>query len=142
MQVKILKWSGKDVDGELAEFLHRPAVDAKADETARRVLADIRAEGDAAVERYTREFNGADLKASEFAVTAQVRREAGEAVSPEFKRAVTEIVARVTRFAKAGMRQNWTIPAPKGGCWESSSRRSGGWGSTCRAGRRRWLRRC
>lgn len=115
MQVKILKWSGKDVDGELAEFLHRPAVDPKADETARRVLADIRAEGDAAVERYTREFNGVDLKASEFAVPAKTRREAGDAVSPEFKMAVTEILARVTRFAKAGMRQNWMIPAPKGG---------------------------
>ena len=111
----IVKWSPYAPSPEVDAFLKRPALDPAALETARRVLDDIRREGDAAVARYTREFNKADLQPAQFSVGREERAAASEAVDLPFKRVASEVFSRVMHFGKAGMRRDWSMNTPKGG---------------------------
>lgn len=115
MSIPILKWSPHADVPEVDAFLKRPALEPKALETARTVLDAIRAEGDAAVQRYTLEFNHADLPPNRFEVTREERMAASDAVDCKFKRIASDVFARVMHFGKAGMRKDWVMATPKGG---------------------------
>ena len=115
LNVPILKYSPHKEMPELDRFLARPAFDPEAEETARRVLADIRAGGDKAVQKYVKEFNGINLAPARFAVPREERLAAAEHVDLVFKRCASEIFARIVRFGKGGMRADWSMATPKGG---------------------------
>jgi len=63
------------------------------------VLADVRAEGDAAVARYSREFDKADL--DRFEVSAADRAAAVEELDPQTRADTEFAIENVRRFAKA-----------------------------------------
>lgn len=113
--IPILNFTPHKESRELERFLRRPAVDAAAEETALRVLADIRQHGDKAVRQYTKEFNGLDLPPARFAVLREERLAASDEVDMGFKRVASDIYARIVRFGKAGMRKDWSVASPKGG---------------------------
>jgi histidinol dehydrogenase len=115
LPIPILKFSPHKEAPELERFLARPAIDPAAEETARRVLADIQAGGDKAVQKYTKEFNGIALAPAKFAVPKEERMAASEQVDLVFKRSASDIFARIVRFGKAGMRKDWSMATPKGG---------------------------
>lgn len=115
LSIPILKFSPHKESPELEAFLARPAVDPAAEETARRVLADIRTRGDKAVQQYTEEFNGIALAPAQFAVSREERVAASKEVDLMFKRCASEVFSRIVRFGKAGMRKDWNMATPKGG---------------------------
>ncbi len=115
LSIPILKFSPHKESPELERFLTRPAFDPAAEETARRVLADIRASGDAAVQKYTKEFNGISLAPAKFMVPREERMAASGEVDLVFKRCASEIFSRIVHFGKAGMRKDWSMATPKGG---------------------------
>ncbi|HOE00002.1 MAG TPA: histidinol dehydrogenase [Kiritimatiellia bacterium] len=115
LTIPIVKFSPHKELPELEKFLLRPAFDPKAEETARRVLADIRATGDRAVQKYTKEFNGLQLPVAKFAVPREEVLAASAEVDLVFKRSAAEIFTRIVRFGKAGMRKDWSMASPKGG---------------------------
>lgn len=115
LTIPIVKFSPHKELPELEKFLLRPAFDPKAEETARRVLADIRATGDRAVQKYTKEFNGLQLSVAKFAVPREEVLAATAGVDLVFKRSAAEIFTRIVRFGKAGMRKDWSMASPKGG---------------------------
>ena len=115
LSIQILKYSPHKEAPELERFLARPAFDPEAEATARRVLEDIRANGDKAVQKYTKEYNGIALPAAKFAVPREEMLAAAEAVDLRFKRTASEVFARIARFGKAGMRKDWSLATPKGG---------------------------
>lgn len=115
LNIPVVTWSQQAEVPELEAFLKRPATDPKAEAVAREVLAAIRAEGDAAVARYTAEFNHATLAPEQFLVPREERKAAQEAAELLYKRTLSEIYTRVSRFARAGMRKDWNIATPKGG---------------------------
>jgi histidinol dehydrogenase len=115
LNIPIVKFSPHKELVELERFLARPAVDPAAEETARRVLADIRSGGDKAVQKYTKEFNGLNLPPARFAVPREERVAASEAVDLMFKRSASDVFARIVKFGKAGMRKDWSMATPKGG---------------------------
>ena len=115
LNIPILKFTPHKELPELEKFLARPAIDPAAEETARRVLADIRASGDKAVQKYTKEFNGIALAPAKFAVSKEERLAASEQVDLMFKRSASDVYARIVRFGKAGMRKDWSMATPKGG---------------------------
>ncbi len=115
LSIPILKHTPHKASPELEGFLERPAVDPGAEETARRVLGDIRVDGDKAVRKYTKEFNGIDLAPARFAVPREERLAASEGVDLMFKRCASEVFSRIVRFGKAGMRKDWNMATPKGG---------------------------
>ena len=115
MDISIVRWSAERGDERVERFLRRPAISAEAEAVAREALAEIREQGDAAVARQVKKYDGVILPPAQFAVTAEERKEALAAVEPEFKRQAAETLRRVTQFAQAGLRKDWTVPTPKGG---------------------------
>ncbi len=115
LNIPIVKYTPHKELPELEAFLARPAFAPEAEETARRVLADVRTAGDKAVQKYTKEFNGIQLAPARFAVAKEERIAASEQVDLMFKRCASDVFARIVRFGKAGMRKDWSMATPKGG---------------------------
>lgn len=115
LSIPIVKFSPHKALPELERFLARPAIDPAAEETARRVLDDIRRSGDKAVQKYTKEFNGITLPPARFLVPREEQMAASDQVDLGFKRSASDIFARIVRFGRAGMRKDWSMASPKGG---------------------------
>ena len=111
----ILPWSPEAPTQAVEAFLKRPAFDERAEAAAAACLADIRARGLPAVLDACRRFDQADLAPDELRVTDAELDAAEDACSDAVKRAIRQAADRVARFAKAGLRPDWTIPTPHGG---------------------------
>lgn len=115
MNIRIAKAGAKGVNAAVEAFITRPAFDGKAETVARRVLADVRKNGNRAVRRYARQFDHVDLSPSKFKVGAAELARAGKQVQPAYRSAVREAHRRIMAFARAGMRKDWSMAAPRGG---------------------------
>jgi histidinol dehydrogenase len=113
--IKIVPWTPDKPSPVVTRFLKRPAIDPKADAVASDVLADIRQHGDAALVRYAKEFDGLTIAAKHMKVSSAEIQQARDVVDREFKLAANEALQRITRFARAGLRKDWSISSPKGG---------------------------
>lgn len=107
--------AGRSWPADLARFLDAPPVSVEADQAAARALERIRREGDRAVSALTRSFTGVNLPPSRFAISSAEMKSAARSVSPAFRRAAREVRARVQRFARAGLRADWSVRTPGGG---------------------------
>jgi len=115
MDIKTVKWAPDAPSAAVTAFLKRPAFDPAAETAAREILADIRENGDAAVAKHVRDFDGVTLKPGDFRVTAAEIGKARETVDPRFRVAARETYKRVTAFARAGIKKDWKIFSSKGG---------------------------
>lgn len=108
--------------GEFTQTDLAPAFSARIEEvfgqplTARevvdRIVEDVRAEGDAAVARYTLAFDNRVLDRSE--VPRAAWDTAWEEIGPELRRALTVAADRVRRFHERQLRQSWFQPEELG----------------------------
>lgn len=108
-------WNPDKAVAAVTRFLKRPAIDPSAEETARSVLAAIQQDGDTALLRYIKEFDGAQLTAKALRVQPRELHAAREQVDREFKLAATEACRRIIHFAKASQNKDWNMSSPKGG---------------------------
>jgi histidinol dehydrogenase len=115
MEIKVVKWTPEKPSSVVSAFLNRPAFDSAAEAAAREVLEDIRLNGDQAVVKYVKSFDGVALKPADFRVTPAEVAEAREAVDAAFRVAARETHKRVTAFARSGMKKDWKTFSPKGG---------------------------
>lgn len=115
VQVPVIKWAPASPARAVLDFIVRPSVLPEAEETARKVLEDIRARGDAAVCEYAAQFEDQKLTPQKLEVAKAERMAAIERVDSDFKKAAGEALARITKFAKAGLRKDWNLLSPKGG---------------------------
>jgi histidinol dehydrogenase len=113
--IKVVSWTPDRRSAVVDRFVKRLAVDPKAEEVARGVLADIQRRGDAAILEAVAAYDGAKLTAKTLRVTAKEFAAARDAVDSEFRAAAQEACRRITKFAKAGLSQDWTMSSPKGG---------------------------
>ena len=109
------KWSSEHRPATVTAFFKRPAIDASAEILARNVLVEIKADGDAAVVKYARRFDGASLLPGRFRVRPAELKAARKQVDAEFVAAARESHRRIMAFARAGLRKNWTMSSPQGG---------------------------
>lgn len=114
-KIKLTTWSAGDRSSMVSAFLKRPAIDASAEVLARSVLAEIRANGDKAVAKYVKQFDGASLSPAQFRVKPSELNAARDEVDPGFVAAARESHKRIAAFARAGLRKDWTVSSPKGG---------------------------
>ncbi|KYH31984.1 histidinol dehydrogenase [Neomoorella mulderi] len=80
----------------------------------RAIIADVRAGGQVAVERYTRELDGVDLKKAGFRVTAGEIKAAYEAVTPELREAIQKARDNIAAYHRRELRGSW-MEADAGG---------------------------
>jgi len=115
MNIKIVVLKAGGRSNEVERFLHRPAFDARAEESARSVLADIRGRGWDAVLKYIEEFEGVRLSPSGVRVQADELAQARGKIDAAFRKAVATVRRNIGRFARAGIKHDWTIRTPGGG---------------------------
>jgi histidinol dehydrogenase len=98
--MKIITWQRSSAEARRAA-LERPANDTRAEvfQQASAIISAVRAEGDAAVRRYTRQFGGPEL--SELRVSAAEFREARAALRAEQIAALERAAANVSCFHEA-----------------------------------------
>ena len=111
----ILKYSAKGRSRKIEDFLLRPPVEKGADQIARKVLEDIRENGDSAVLKYARQFDRAPETMVKLRVSAAELAAAKKEVDADFKKAAKEAHKRIAQFAVAGLREDWRMPSPQGG---------------------------
>jgi len=81
------------------------APDQKVTETARRIVADVRQNGDIALLRYSREFDSLDDQP--LAVSKQELKQSLRKVSREFTKAVETAACNIRRYAEWQMPKSW-----------------------------------
>jgi histidinol dehydrogenase len=82
---------------EWKKLLARPAIDAIAlEHTVKLILDDVKSDGDTAVNRYTKQFDGIDIK--NLLVAEQEINEAANSLSAELKAAIEQAAANIKAF--------------------------------------------
>jgi histidinol dehydrogenase len=114
-QAEIVEWSVRKPNPTVEAFLSRPAFPPQAEEAAAKVLADIRAHGEAAILAAVKKFDGASLRAQDLAVPPAMLRAAAKAVPPAVEKAVAQAHERIATFARTGLREAWQMKTPRGG---------------------------
>lgn len=107
------QWSALDA-GQRAQALRRPAQETRqttADAVAA-IVAEVRADGDAALRRFGERFDGAAPEA--FAVCQAEFAAAEAAVSAPLRNAIDEAARRIERFHAAGMTPGYALDTAEG----------------------------
>ena len=112
--MKILNYKDANFYRELGAAVRGQESAANIREIAAGVIADVRANGDAAVERLTLKFDGAALKAADFAVTPAEFKAALAAVPAADKKMMREAVKCVKFFNEKSKPKNWRAKNPQG----------------------------
>src|SRR5579871_2455029 len=98
-----------------AKFLNRRSShDAAADKIAARILADVRANGDAALFRWALRLDGLRLTRKSMWITPEEIRAAGREVPRELRRAIEHSARNIRRVAEAQRPRSWTITVEPG----------------------------
>jgi len=105
--MKILRPSDKRYAAELRNLNRTYNAPEGVSETVREILNAVRAEGDAALSRYTHKFGGPLLKPSQFPVCAEEIDAAMKETPVRVRRALQASLANVLAFAKKGLRKTW-----------------------------------
>jgi histidinol dehydrogenase len=105
---------------EWKKLLARPVIDAAALEQKVKLILDaVKKEGDAALKRYTKEFDGIDI--NDLLVTEQEINNAAGELTAELKQAIQQATANITRFHEkqvSGVEIVETMPGVQ--CWRKS----------------------
>jgi histidinol dehydrogenase len=111
--MQLLDWNSLDAAGRAAALARPPATtDASVVEQARAIIAAVRAEGDAALRRYSRQFDGAELGG--LRVTAEEFVAARAALAPEALAALGKAISNVGAFHLAQAPQALSIETMPG----------------------------
>jgi histidinol dehydrogenase len=106
--VRTLSFASKRFDSELAVFCRAAAPSPELSRSVARILADIRAGGDAAVARYALKFDGARISPRKFRVTAREIAAAAKRLAPKSRRALNAVHAAVVDFNRRTLPSDWT----------------------------------
>jgi histidinol dehydrogenase len=115
LSIKTAEWAPGKSSSTVDAFLNRPAFEPQAEDAARAVLQAVQKDGDAAVIRFAKNFDGTVLKPSTLRVSEQEIADAGKQVDPAFKKAARDTLKRIRAFAAQGMRKNWRMKTEGGG---------------------------
>ena len=79
----------------------------EAEKAAAEIIADVRANGDAALVKYAKKFDRTDLTPEQFRVTPEELAAAGKKLSAGDRKAIKTALAQVQAFAKLTKPRNW-----------------------------------
>jgi histidinol dehydrogenase len=98
--------------GALSEILRpRMALDPEVDSLVSGILGAVRAEGDAALIRFARQFDSVDLAERGLRVGRDEIRAAVSAVSGEFRKALDVARKNIARYHRRQIQKSWTFRA-------------------------------
>ena len=79
------------------------------------VLTAVQEKGDSAVLAYTKQFDKANLKASDLKVSAEVLKASEQAISASDRKVIREAIRQVKDFHKQTLPKNWSAINQQGG---------------------------
>ncbi|MCX7590021.1 MAG: histidinol dehydrogenase [Kiritimatiellae bacterium] len=115
VDVRIVEWWPGKRSSEIDAFFERGVFDGEVEEAVAKILGDVRRDGNRAVTRYARLFDGVRLRPSQFLVRDSEIRLAVRQVDRATRRGVKEARDRVACFARAAMRGEWRVRTREGG---------------------------
>lgn len=99
---------GMAVDGRLADVLARHGgVPDEVESTVTRIVADVRARGDAAVAEFTEKFDGVVLTPARFRVSEEALSDAFAALDPALLEALREAASNIRGFHARQATNSW-----------------------------------
>lgn len=115
MKPRIVNWSPSRPSPLVRSLLERPAASEADEATATAILRDVAREGDKAVIRYARRFDGCALTPTSLRVSPVELASSAREIPTHWRRAIEYSHARVLAFALAGLRNDWELKLPDNG---------------------------
>src|SRR3989338_250205 len=109
--MKVIKSSSKQFQKLFHRFARR---DRRIEDKVRRILDDVKNNGDEALIRYTRKFDKIKLTAKEFRVTESEINGAYQNINPDFVSTLKVAVENVSRYYKKQVRRSWKTVTEEG----------------------------
>jgi histidinol dehydrogenase len=106
-------YSGSDVDKKVRDIVSQEIFfDKKKEEQVRAIIEDVRTNGDAAVIKYTKKYDGAELKADEIKLTSKEINDAYKNVGDDYLRTLKTAIKNITSYHKRQRADEWfeTLP--------------------------------
>ena len=114
--MKLLEFTNeKDFFSKLKQFCQKGIVASNVTEVVSEILHAVQKQGDTAVLKYTKQFDGANLKTQELRVPHSALKEAERSLSTSDKKAIRESIRLVKAFHKNTLPKNWSMLNEQGG---------------------------
>lgn len=112
--MKIISYKNKNFESQLEKLYTRQAVPANIEAQVAKILADVKANGNAAIKKYAQKFDNCKFTMPmEFAVSGLEMVETENQVSERCKKAIRSALDNIAVFAKQRIPQPWTCsPRP------------------------------
>lgn len=105
--VRVLQFSSKTFDSELADFCRGAAVPKEIENAVAAILADVRQRGDEAVSYYAAKFDGAKLRARDFRVKPAEIAAAAKRLPAAERKALVAAHENIVAFNKQSLPKDW-----------------------------------
>lgn len=111
--MKKLRHTKKNFNASLERLYQRRAYPTEIEDGVKRILFDVQMNGDRAVRRYMKLYDGASLPPSRFRVSDEELKKASRALDRDAKDAIKQALANVMKFAAKRIPTPWTFtPRP------------------------------
>lgn len=113
--MRLINYSSRSAPAALAKFCAGSAVPAEISAGVAAILQDVREQGDAAVIKYARQFDGVTLRPRDFRVRPSLLTAAAKRLPAAEMRAMKAALKNIQAFNQQGLPENWTGRNAQGG---------------------------
>ncbi|OGV58120.1 MAG: histidinol dehydrogenase [Lentisphaerae bacterium GWF2_52_8] len=99
--MKKISWRQKNFDTCMSELYRRPSYPHEIEASVKEILEEVKRNGDAALVKYAKKFDGAKLSPASFAVSQAEIDAAAQKLDASSKRAIATALKNITQFARA-----------------------------------------
>jgi histidinol dehydrogenase len=103
-----ISFKQKNFEGALQALYRRPSYPPEIEQSVRKILEDVKHNGNSAIVKYAKKFDHADLKPAEFQVSDAEIKAAAAMVGAAEKVAVKTALANVKAFAELRIPKGWS----------------------------------
>ena len=113
--MKILTYPSVEAEARISKIIDRSLSYSETHEsTVAEIIQAVRTEGDAALLRYTREFDAPEIGLEELRVSEPELKKAAQEVDPDFTALLQRAENNISSFHQAQKRYSWFIPCTDG----------------------------
>jgi histidinol dehydrogenase len=113
--MKVLTYPSAEAEKRIEQIVNRTlAYSAEVEGTVLEIIQAVQSEGDAALLRYTRQFDAPEIDLEQIQVSEAEMSSAAEAVEADFIFLLQRAKANICRFHEAQRRQSWFLPCEDG----------------------------
>ena len=113
--MKVLTYPSEEAEVLIERIVNRSfSYPAELEQTVVQIIQAVRAEGDSALLRYTRQFDAPGIKPEELKVSDSEMKKAAEEVDPDFSSLVQRAKANIAAYHEAQKRYSWFLPSKDG----------------------------